>query len=97
MILVVWWAESGSPPFGLGHLGREVLDGVNAAHENVAQRLAAGVGILERLDRRGDGLVRASVATACTRVMASWRPLTVETAGSRSGFCWRSQAESASS
>ena len=37
------------------------------------------------------------VATAWTRDIASWRPVTVETAASRSGFCWRSQADRASS
>ena len=57
--------------FGLGHLGGEVLDRVNAADENVAQRFAAGVGILERLARPGR---RPGPATSPRRGRGSWPP-----------------------
>ena len=57
--------------FGLGYLGREVLDRVNPSHENVSQRFAAGFGILERLDRRGNGLRPAS---SPRRGRGSWPP-----------------------
>src|SRR6202044_3789319 len=51
-------------------------------------RLVGGQGIAAF--RFGD------VATACTRVMASCRPLAVDTTGARSGFCSRSHSASAS-
>jgi hypothetical protein len=39
----------------LGHLGGEALDRVDAPDEHVAQRLAAGFGVVDGLDRLGDG------------------------------------------
>ena len=40
--------------FVVGHFGREVLDGMDTPDEDVAQRLGAGVGIVQLLDRVGD-------------------------------------------
>ena len=41
---------------GLGHLRGKVLDGVDAAHEHVAQRLATCLGVIERIDGRRHGV-----------------------------------------
>ena len=81
---------------GLGHLGREVFDGVHSADEHVPQRLSTRLRIVERFDRRRDRVIGA-IATACTSVIASWRPVAVETTGSRSGFCCSSHSARASS
>lgn len=45
------------PAFGLGDFGGKVLDGVDTADENVTQRLAAGLGIVNRSDGLGHVVV----------------------------------------
>ena len=88
--------RKGIAAFRLCDLSGKVLDGMNTADEHVAQRFPARFRIVERLERGRDGMV-GDVATACTRAMASWRPVAVETTGARSGFCCRSHSARASS
>jgi hypothetical protein len=47
----------GLPTFGVGDLGGKVLDGVNAADENVAQGFAGRFGIVDRLHGRRDRMI----------------------------------------
>ena len=70
----------------LGDLDGEILDGMDAADEDMPQGLTTRFGIVDRLNCRLTSCFGDS-ATACTSAMASWRPLGVDTAGSRSGFC----------
>ena len=96
MILVASCVERVAA-LGFGHFGSEVLDRVHAADEYVAQRLTARLRIVERLDRRRNRVRSGETATVCTTLMASSRPLAVDTTGPRSGFCSASHWASASS